>query len=89
MTSNAPDGAYQAGGFYADMLQSKLLQLSNAIGPTRPFVCGATLQVEDYSRYEWTMFDGEQRHQRRERVFPLQREQTMQMGDELVANPWS
>ena len=89
MTSNAPDGAYQAGGFYADMLQSKLLQLSNAIGPTRPFVCGATLQVEDYSRYEWTMFDGEQRHQRRERVFPLQREQVMQMGAELVANPWS
>ena len=88
MTSNAPDGAYQQGGFYADMLQSKLLQLSNAIGPTRPFVCGSTLQVSDYSLYEWTMFDGDQRHWLREEVFPLQREQVQEMGAELVTDPW-
>ena len=88
MTSNAPDGAYQKGGFYADMLQSKLLVLTNAIGPTRPFVCGSTLQVTDYSHYNWTMFDGEQRHRRHEKVFPLQREQVAEMGAELVTDPW-
>ena len=88
MTSNAPDGAYQQGGFYADMLQSKLLVLGNAIGPTRPFVCGSTLQVNDYSRYEWTMFDAEVRQRRHEEVFPLQREQVTKMGAELVSDPW-
>ena len=88
MTSNAPDGSYQQGGFYADMLQSKLLVLTNAIGPTRPFVCGSTLQVDDYDRYEWTMFDAPERHRRHERVFPLQREQVTQMGVELVSDPW-
>lgn len=88
MTSNAPDGAYQKGGFYADMLQSKLLVLTNAIGPTRPFVCGSTLQVTDYSHYNWTMFDGDQRHRRHEKVFPLQREQVAEMGAELVTDPW-
>jgi len=87
MTSNAPDGAYQKGGFYADLLQSKLLMLSNAIGPARPFVCGSTLQVDDYSRYEWTMFDAEQRQRWHEDVFPLQREQVKAMGAELVTNP--
>ena len=88
MTSNAPNGSYQDGGFYSDMLQSKVLQLSNAIGPTRPFVCGATLQVEDYSRYDWTMFDGDERHRRREQVFPLEREHVRELGAELVTNPW-
>lgn len=89
MTSNAPDGAYQQGGFYSDMLQSKLVSLSNAIGPARAFVCGSTLQVEDYSRYNWTMFDADERRLRRERTFPLQREQVREMGAELVNDPWA
>jgi len=89
MTSNAPSGAYQDGGFYSDLLQSRLLTLTNAIGPTRPFVCGSTLQVDDYSRYEWTMFDGDERHRRHERIFPLEREQVHELGTELVTNPWA
>lgn len=89
MTSNAPSGSYQDGGFYSDMLQSRLLTLTNAIGPTRPFVCGSTLQVDDYSRYEWTMFDGDERHRRHERIFPLEREQVHELGAELATDPWA
>ena len=32
--------------------------------------------------------DGEQRHRRHEKVFPLQREQVAEMGAELVTDPW-
>ena len=88
MTSNAPDGAYQQGGFYADLLQSKVLSLTNAIGPTRPLVCGSTLQVEDYGRYDWTMFDPKQRQYWHDTHFPLVREMAAEMGAELVTDPW-
>ena len=89
VTSNAPDGMYQQGGFYADLLQSKLLSISHAIGPTRPLVCGNTLQVEDYSRYNWTMFDAKQRQSWHDKMFPLTRELATEMGAELVNDPWA
>lgn len=89
MTSNAPDGMYQKGGFYADMLQSKLLSISHAIGPTRPLVCGNTLQVDDYGRYDWTMFDAKERQRWRDRMFPLSRQLAAEMGAELVTDPWA
>ena len=33
--------------------------------------CAETLQVEDYGKYHLGFFDGEERHRRREEVFPL------------------
>ena len=89
MTSNAPDGYYQQGGFYADLLQSKLLSISHAIGPTRPLVCGNTLQVEDYGRYDWTMFDARQRQRWHDLHFPLACEMAAEMGAGLVTDPWA
>ena len=64
MTSNAPDT------MYANMLNGYKEILSKFIGPTEVFVSGETQQVKDYSKFNWTMFDGEQRYERREKVFP-------------------
>lgn len=88
MTSNAPDGSYQEGGFYAHMLQSKLMSIGHAIGPARPLVCGSTLQVSDYSRYDWDMFDAEQRQYHHKNTFPLEREMAEELGTKLVTDPW-
>lgn len=42
----------------------------NFVGPTKVMVCGNTLQVNDYSKYDWTMFDPETKKVRHEEVFP-------------------
>jgi hypothetical protein len=35
------------------------------------------------------MFDGDERHRRRERIFPLEREHAEELGAELVTDPWA
>jgi NAD(P)H-dependent FMN reductase len=64
MTSNAPEGMYDS------MLSNYRSVLSSFIGPTKVFVSGETMQVNDYSKFDWNMFDGDQRKERREKVFP-------------------
>lgn len=41
------------------------------VGPTKVLVCGDTLQVNDYSKYNWTMFDPDAKKKRHEEVFSL------------------
>lgn len=78
MTSNAPDT------LYTGMLENYRNTLTNFIGPTTVFVSGETMQVKDYSRFDWTFFDGPQRVERREKVFPKELEEVRRLGASLL-----
>jgi len=79
MTSNAPDT------MYANMLNEYKGVLSKFVGPTEVFVSGETQQVKDYSKFNWTMFDGEQRYERREKVFPQELKAVFKKGASLAS----
>ncbi len=79
MTSNAPET------MYANMLNEYKGVLSKFVGPTEVFVSGETQQVKDYSKFNWTMFDGEQRYERREKVFPQELKAVFKKGASLAS----
>ena len=78
MTSNAPDT------LYTDMLSVYKTNFERFIGPTTVFVSGETMQVNDYDKFDSTMFDGEARKARRETVFPKELESVRRLGSEMV-----
>ena len=47
-----------------------------------------TLQVKDYSRYNWTMFDPEHKKARHEAVFPEDKKKAFTLGGKMVSNAW-
>ena len=79
MTSNAPDT------MYSGMLDNYRNTLGNFVGPTQVMVSGETLQVKDYSKFDWTFFDPQQRYERREKVFPSERKKAFDMGASLLS----
>ena len=80
MTSNAPDTAY------TELVNSYKQTFSTFVGPCDVLVSGETLQINDYSKldWEWSMFDPEQKKQRRDTIFPLERKKAFEMGKALV-----
>ena len=56
MTSNVAEEAYPMTGYDA-LLQKYKNNLSGRVGPTEVMTYGDTLQVSDYSKFDWTMFD--------------------------------
>lgn len=78
MTSNAPDTMYRG------VLENYNQTLSIFIGPTKIFVSGETLQVKDYSKFDWTFFDAEQRKERREKVFSTELKKAYDLGASLI-----
>ena len=78
MTSNGPDDMYQG------LLANYKNVLDTFVGPTKVLVSGETLQVKDYSRFNWTIFDPEQRKQRRETVFPEECRKAFEAGAAMV-----
>ncbi len=87
MTSNASEAFYGPIG-YRQMLKGYQKSLEHFVGNTRLFIAGDTLQVKDYSRYGWTMFDPEKKRERHEKVFPGEKEQAFGLGLEMVTKPW-
>ena len=87
MTSNCSEEFYSQIG-YDKMLENYKNTLSGMVGPTKVMVCGDTLQVDDYSKYNWTMFDPEAKKARHEEVFPTEMKQAYALGAEMVKNPW-
>lgn len=83
MTSNAPAGAYEMLG-YRKMLNGYKQTLDAFVGETETFVSGNTLQVNDYSVYNWTMFDPKEKQQRREDVFPEECKKVFELGAALI-----
>ncbi len=84
MTSNASEEYYPAIGYDA-MLKRYENNFNTFVGPATTMICGNTLQVNDYNRYNWTMFDPEAKKARRESVFPLEMQKAYQLGAELFA----
>lgn len=78
MTSNAPSE------FYQGLLEKYRSTLENFIGPTKVFAVGETLQVKDYSKFDWTFFDPAQRIERREKVFPEELKKAYGLGASLL-----
>ena len=87
MTSNAPEGYYMPEG-YGKVVSGYQHSLSNFIGPAKVMICGDTLQVNDYDRYDWTMFDPEAKKARHQTVFPQEKQKAFKLGSEMVKNPW-
>jgi multimeric flavodoxin WrbA len=87
MTSNCSEEYYSQIG-YDKMLGKYQKTLNGMVGPTKVMVSGDTLQVSDYSKYDWTMFDPEAKKTRREEVFPDDMKKAFALGAGMVRNPW-
>ena len=82
LTHNAPEGAY------AELAKRYQGMLEGFVGPTRTLAAGATLQVNDYDRYGWTMFDPAERKARRETVFPETEKEACALGAALAGDEY-
>lgn len=87
MTSNCSEEFYSQIG-YDRMLENYRNSLSGMVGPTKVMVCGDTLQVKDYSKYNWTMFNPKAKKARHNEVFPNEMKKAFSLGTEMVKNPW-
>ena len=87
MTSNAAEEFYAQIG-YDKMLANYQNMLCNMVGPTKVMICSDTLQVSDYSKYNWTMFDPDAKKQRHETVFPTDKEKAFSLGAEMTGGIW-
>lgn len=84
MTSNCSEEYYDATG-YAALLENYRKTLDTFVGSTKVLTCGDTLQVNDYSKYEWTMFDPAAKKQRHDTTFDAYLEKAFLMGKALCA----
>jgi len=82
-TSNCGEEAYSAVG-YDTLLENYKNTLSTFVGPTEVFICGNTLQVKDYSRFQWTMFDPEEKKKHHDETFADYLERAKEAGRKLV-----
>ena len=73
MTSNAAEEFYPQIG-YDSMLERYRDTLTGMVGPTKLMISGDTLQVNDYEKYDWTMFDPAAKRARHKAVFPAEKE---------------
>ena len=87
MTSNAAEDFYAQIG-YDKMLANYQNMLCNVVGPTKVMISSDTLQVSDYSKYNWTMFDPDAKKQRHETVFPTDKEKAFSLGAEMAGGIW-
>lgn len=87
MTSNCSEKFYNQIG-YDKMLEKYQKTLNGMVGPTKIMISGDTLQVKDYSKYHWTMFDPEAKKKRHDEVFPDDMNKAFMLGSEMINNPW-
>lgn len=87
MTSNSPEEFYSKMG-YDRTLETYKNRLNAMIGPTRIMTCGNTLQVKDYSKFNWTMFNPEEKQRHHDETFPHELEKAFASGQKLVSGSW-
>ena len=83
-TSNCAEDYYEATG-YAALMENYKNTLSTFVGPTEVLICGDTLQVNDYSKYNWTMFDPAAKKKRHDETFGEYLEKAYRLGRDLAA----
>ena len=88
MTSNASEDYYAQAG-YDQLLKRYQNMLGTFVGPTKILISSDTLQVKDYSRYNWTMFDPKHKKERHETVFPEDKKKAFALGAQMVTTPWN
>lgn len=87
MTSNASEAFYSQIG-YDTMLKRYQDTLGTFVGPVKILISFDTLQVEDYSRYGWTMFNPAAKKERHETIFPEDKQKAFALGVQMVSSPW-
>lgn len=60
--------------------------LDTFIGPTQTFICGNTLQVGNYEKYNWTLFNPEEKKERREKIFPQERKAVFELSANIFGS---
>lgn len=80
LTTNAPEF-----GFHKSLNESLIGAMSRFIGPTELIEANATLQFDDYSKYDASMFDVPDRIKRHNEVFPQDCKNAYEMGKRTVA----
>lgn len=87
MTSNSPEEFYSKMG-YDKTLETYKERLNAMVGPTKIMTYGNTLQVKDYSKYNWTKFNPEEKQAHHNTQFPKHLEKAFSLGKKLVTGPW-
>jgi len=87
MTSNMSEAYYSKMG-YDQMITGYQRRFNSFIGPTKVLISSDTLQVSDYDRYHWDMFDPEAKKLRHETVFPQDLQKAFDLGAKMVIDPW-
>ncbi len=83
MTSNTPTEFYAQTG-YEKVIAGYQRSLDGMVGPTKVLISGDTLQVSDYGKYQWTMFDSEAKKKRHESIFPKEKQEAFRLGAEMI-----
>ena len=87
MTSNAPIEYYASLG-YDKTIENYQKTLSGTVGNTKVMIADNTLQVKDYSRFNWTIFDPALKQERHDKVFPEEMKKAFDFGAQMVRAPW-
>lgn len=82
-TSNCDESFYDKVG-YTTLLENYKRMLERHVGPTKIMIYGNTLQVDDYSKYDWTIFDPNEKKARHEEVFPIKLKEAYELGAGLI-----
>lgn len=82
MTSNCAEEMYDMTG-YTTMLEGYKGSLNTFVGPTEVLCCGNTLQVKDYSKYDWTMFNPAEKQAHHDATFGEYLEKARELGSNL------
>ena len=83
MSSNASEEWYDQLS-YTDVLKKYKMAFESWLGHTEVLIAGNTLQVDDYSKYNWTMFDPEKKKESRAKQFPKDLEKAEKSGLEAA-----
>jgi multimeric flavodoxin WrbA len=65
---------------YDIMIEGYRSKFENMFGFCELLISSDTLQVDDYEKYDWTMFDPEAKKKRRENVFPKDLQKAFEIG---------
>jgi multimeric flavodoxin WrbA len=78
-TTNAPEF-----GFHKALNESIIGAMSRFVGPAELIEANATLQFDDYGKYDASMIDASERIKRHKEVFPLDCKRAREMGKRAV-----
>ena len=85
-TMNAPKEYYEK--FMVNYIESSSHVFNMLNGEVKIYPVLDTLQVRDYSRFNWTIFDPAAKQKRHENVFPKEQKEAFELGARMVKEAW-